>query len=96
MPLRLALDPIGGYNFVIRCLACCHPLRQSAREDRHQNFNPFTLRYELDFSADVMGKLDRRLGIAMAVLLCAIEGRQNQVIHGWSFVRVIKFRVSMT
>lgn len=43
----------------------------------HQNFNPFTLRYELDFSADVMDKLDRRLGIAAAVLLCAIEGRQN-------------------
>jgi len=43
----------------------------------HQNFNPFTLRYELDFSSDVMDKLDRRLGIAMAVLLCAIESRQN-------------------
>ena len=42
-----------------------------------QNFNPFVLQLHLDFSMDRNGRLDRRLGIAAAVLLCAIEGRQN-------------------
>jgi len=42
-----------------------------------QHFNPFVQRISLDFSMDRAGKLDRRLGIAAAVLLCAIEGRQQ-------------------
>jgi hypothetical protein len=43
-----------------------------------QNFNPFVLKYLLDFTSDARGLLDRRLGIATAVLLAAIEGRQQQ------------------
>jgi hypothetical protein len=31
----------------------------------------------LDYSMDQQGLLDRRLGIAAAVLLVAIEGKQN-------------------
>jgi hypothetical protein len=42
-----------------------------------QNFNPFVMKVNLDFSMDSAGLLDRRLGIAAAVLLCAVEGRQN-------------------
>lgn len=42
-----------------------------------QNFNPFVRKLSLDFSADVQGLLDRRLGIAAAILLAAVEGRQN-------------------
>lgn len=42
-----------------------------------QNFNPFVMKITLDFSMDKNGLLDRRLGIAGAVLLCAIEGRQG-------------------
>ncbi len=42
-----------------------------------QNFNPFTLKLQLDFSADMSGKLDRRLGIAAAVLIAAVEGRET-------------------
>jgi len=42
-----------------------------------QNFNPFVQKIRLDFSPDTQGLLDRRLGIAAAVLLCAIEGRQQ-------------------
>ena len=42
-----------------------------------QNFNPFLLKLNLDFSMDKRNLLDRRLGIAAAVLLCAIEGRQQ-------------------
>jgi uncharacterized protein YxjI len=42
-----------------------------------QNFNPFIMKINLDYSMDVNGLLDRRLGIAGAILLCAIEGRQG-------------------
>jgi len=42
-----------------------------------QNFNPFVMKIHLDFSMDARGLLDRRLGIAGAILLCAIEGRQS-------------------
>jgi len=42
-----------------------------------QNFNPFIKKISLDFSADHDDLLDRRLGVAAAVLLCAIEGRQG-------------------
>jgi uncharacterized protein YxjI len=42
-----------------------------------QLFNPFVLKIRADFSGDVNGLLDKRLGIAAAVLLCGIEGRQR-------------------
>ena len=41
-----------------------------------QNFNPFVMKIKLDYSMDAEGLLDRRLGIAGAILLCAIEGKQ--------------------
>lgn len=41
-----------------------------------QNLNPFVSKITLDFSADAGRALDRRLGIAAAILLCAIEGKQ--------------------
>jgi len=42
-----------------------------------QHFNPFILKITIDFTADVARRLDRRLGISIAVLLNAIEGRQQ-------------------
>jgi len=42
-----------------------------------QKFNPFIQKIDIDFSFDREKTLDRRLGIAAAVLLCSIEGRQN-------------------
>jgi len=42
-----------------------------------QRFNPFIQKIELDFSSDTAGRLDRRMGIAAGVMLCAIEGRQS-------------------
>jgi len=42
-----------------------------------QNFNPFVVKINLDYSMDTNGLLDRRLGIAGAILLCAIEGKQG-------------------
>jgi len=42
-----------------------------------QNFNPFVLKLTVDFTLDPTGLLDRRLGLAAVLLLCAIEGRQG-------------------
>ena len=42
-----------------------------------QRFNLFVQRMDLDFSMDPGRVLDRRLGIAAAVLVMAIEGRQR-------------------
>ncbi len=42
-----------------------------------QNFGLFVKKLNLDFTMDTTKKLDRRLGIAAAVLLCTIEGRQK-------------------
>lgn len=42
-----------------------------------QNFNPLVSKIRLDFSMDRQAMLDRRLGIAAAILLCAIEGRRR-------------------
>lgn len=43
----------------------------------NQNFNPFVTKIHLDYSMDTRSLLDRRLGIAAAILLCAIEGKQS-------------------
>lgn len=40
-------------------------------------FNPFVLKMTIDFSPDPARLLDRRLGLAGAILLSAIEGRQD-------------------
>jgi len=42
-----------------------------------QNLNPFVMKIDLDFTADTNNLLDRRLGIAAAILLCVIEGKQD-------------------
>ena len=42
-----------------------------------QNFNPFVLKLTLDFSQDTKNQFDHRLGIAAALLLGSIEGRQG-------------------
>lgn len=46
--------------------------------DLKQNFNPFVYKLGIDFSKDTQGLLDRRLGLAMAILLAAIEGKQQE------------------
>jgi len=42
-----------------------------------QHFNPFVLKYTMTID-DPMPPIDRRLLIAMGILLCAIEGRQGK------------------
>lgn len=44
----------------------------------HRNFNPFVSKVTLDFGVDSADRLDRRLGIAAAILLLAVEDKQNQ------------------
>ena len=46
--------------------------------DYKQRFNPFRYELDLDFQMDSDNKLDRRLGIAAAILLATIEGRQHK------------------
>ena len=43
-----------------------------------QRFNLFVQKMKLDFSVDQGRLLDRRLGIAAAILMIAIEGRQRR------------------
>lgn len=43
----------------------------------HQNFNPFVLKLAVDFGEDRKKECDPRLGLAAAILLAVIEGRQN-------------------
>lgn len=45
--------------------------------DFKQRFNLFAYHLDLDFSLDTGRKLDRRLGLAAAILLAAIEGKQS-------------------
>lgn len=42
-----------------------------------QNFNPFVFKMTVDFSPDPSRRLDRRLGLAAAALLTAVEGKQG-------------------
>jgi len=42
-----------------------------------QTFNPFVMKLVVDFTPDTENQLDPRLGLAAAVLLCAIEGKQR-------------------
>jgi len=45
--------------------------------DIRQRFNLFAYHLDLDFSMDTGRQLDRRLGIAAAILLAAVEGKQK-------------------
>ncbi|MFA6356652.1 MAG: hypothetical protein WCY23_06050 [Candidatus Omnitrophota bacterium] len=61
------LVPQKYHGYVDGILACVF----------NQNFNPFVMKIRLDYSMDTRNLLDRRLGIAAAILLCAIEGKQS-------------------
>lgn len=52
-------------------------LGQTRVADLKQRFNLFRYELDLDMSMDAARQLDPRLGIAAAILLAAIEGRQN-------------------
>ena len=46
--------------------------------DLKKRFNPFRYELDLDFRMDTTNHLDRRLGIAAAILLAAVEGKQKK------------------
>jgi hypothetical protein len=50
---------------------------QSVIGQVHGTWNPFLVKYLVDFSADPSRYLDRRLALAGIVLLMCIEGKQN-------------------
>lgn len=50
---------------------------QSHVANMRQNWNPFILKMTIDFSPDTQRLLDRRLGLAVAILHSAIEGKQS-------------------
>ncbi len=45
--------------------------------DLRQRWNPFLYMMDVDYSADGTGQFDRRIGLAAAILIAAIEGRQG-------------------
>lgn len=45
--------------------------------DLRQRFNLFAYQLEIDFSMDIAGQLDRRIGIAAGILLAVVEGKQS-------------------
>jgi hypothetical protein len=45
--------------------------------DLRQRFNLFRYEMDLDFNQPAAARLDRRLGIAAAILLAIIEGKQE-------------------
>lgn len=45
--------------------------------DYKQRFNPFVYHLDIDFSSDPNKSLDRRISVAAAILLAAVEGRQR-------------------
>ena len=42
-----------------------------------QNVNPFVTKIAVDLTPDTQGLLDKRLGVAAAILMCAVEGKQR-------------------
>ncbi|PWW05457.1 hypothetical protein DFQ01_10415 [Paenibacillus cellulosilyticus] len=52
-------------------------LRGTTVSEFKQNFNPFVSKLNVDFSLDTNNELDRRLGLAAAILMVAIEGKQG-------------------
>ncbi len=57
-----------SYNIVINGQTVC---------TMHQNFNPFTLHVRVEFEENASVNFDKRLVMAVAILICAIERRQN-------------------
>lgn len=45
--------------------------------DYRQRFNPFRYEMEIDFRENIAGVLDPRLGLAAALLIATVEGRQE-------------------
>ena len=77
----------GGFKAILRRLHAAFALfmpqgffgQMGAQRvfEMKQNMNPFVRKLACDFTGDPQETLDRRLGMAAAILLMAIEGRQR-------------------
>jgi uncharacterized protein YxjI len=67
---RLALGSLLPQNYDLT-------IAGTRAADLRQRFNPFQYTLDLDLSIDPAKRLDPRLGIAAAILLAAIEGKQE-------------------
>jgi uncharacterized protein YxjI len=67
---RFLLGSLVPQNYDVR-------IGETRVADLRQRFNLFRYELEVDFSFDPSNRLDRRLGLAAAILLAAIEGKQR-------------------
>ncbi len=67
---RFLLGSLVPQNYDVR-------IGETRVADLRQRFNLFRYELEVDFSFDPSNRLDRRLGVAAAILLAAIEGKQQ-------------------
>ena len=71
------LRRLGGFGTLIMPQTFSVDVNGQQVASFRQRRNPFIAKVDLDFSMDSQQVLDRRMGIAAAILIGAIEGRQN-------------------
>jgi len=71
------LRRLGGFGTLIMPQTFSVDVNGQQVASFRQRRNPFIAKLDLDFSMDSQQLLDRRMGIAAAILIGAIEGRQN-------------------
>ena len=71
------LRRLGGFGTLIMPQTFSVEVHGQQVASFRQRRNPFIAKLDLDFSMDSQQLLDRRMGIAAAILIGAIEGRQN-------------------
>ena len=71
------LRRLGGFGTLIMPQTFSVDVNGQQVASFRQRRNPFISKLDLDFSMDSQQLLDRRMGIAAAILIGAIEGRQN-------------------
>ena len=71
------LRRLGGFGTLIMPQTFSVDVNGQQVASFRQRRNPLIAKVDLDFSMDSQQVLDRRMGIAAAILIGAIEGRQN-------------------
>ena len=71
------LRRLGGFGTLIMPQTFSAEVNGQPVASFRQRRNPIISKLDLDFSMDSQQLLDRRIGIAAAILIGAIEGRQN-------------------
>jgi len=81
--IGLIKEDSAGMAFIRRFIFGLLPQRYHVEFDGRtvceykQTANPFVSKITADYSQDPQGTFDRRMGVAGAILLCAIEGKQE-------------------